>query len=238
MNAPEPTNPSLLSIYNSQFALRWWSLVRWVLPFAGLLAFLGYVGPWVDHKVAGLAILGLDLGEYVKFLPAIRSGSITLWREGFYAPLVAISLSLSLCAYRRELRYPWPVRYLLLAGAAIMALNMLPPAWTPQRMLTPEFYQQSAAILVCLCALALSPFLALLPARLTGALIVALSLIALFVPIEQFLRVLPGISTLYRQPLTPGWGIYAMAAGLALLFVLGAIMVVHKSSAHLPTNLG
>ena len=81
-----------------------WAL-RVLLPLGALLAFWGYVGPWVDHRVAGLAILGLDLGEYVKFLPLVRGGTTSLWREGFYLPLVAISLALSLCTWRPELRW-------------------------------------------------------------------------------------------------------------------------------------
>ena len=48
-------------------------VLRVLLPLGALLAFWGYVGPWVDHRVAGLAILGLDLGEYVKFLPLVRA---------------------------------------------------------------------------------------------------------------------------------------------------------------------
>lgn len=77
-----------------------------LLPLGALLAFLGYVGPWVDHRVAGLAVLGLDLGEYVKFLPGVRAGATGLWREGFYLPLVAISLTLSLCTWRVDVRWP------------------------------------------------------------------------------------------------------------------------------------
>ena len=77
--------------------------------------------------------LGLDLGEYVKFLPSVRSGQVQLWREGFYLPLVAVSLAFSLFAYRRELRYPRWLRLLFLAVAIVAALNLLPPAWTPAR---------------------------------------------------------------------------------------------------------
>src|SRR5512134_1265544 len=53
--------------------------MRLLLPLGAALAFWGYVGPWVDHRVAGLAILGLDLGEYVKFLPQVRDGATGLW---------------------------------------------------------------------------------------------------------------------------------------------------------------
>ncbi|MFN8468650.1 MAG: hypothetical protein U0X20_24040 [Caldilineaceae bacterium] len=211
-------------------------VLRVLLPLGALLAFLGYVGPWVDHRVAGMAILGLDLGEYVKFLPLVRAGTTNLWREGFYLPLVAISLALSLCTWRHELRWPQPVvAWLMIAlqviGAIAAALNMLPPAWTPQRMLTPEFQQQLAAILLCLAAMALGPFLALLPRLVTGLVVLLLSATAAVVPVMQFLRVLPEIGTLYNHPLVPGWGMYLMLIGLAMLMVMGGLLAFAKPAA-------
>jgi hypothetical protein len=204
-------------------------MMRILLPLGALLAFLGYAGPWVDHRVAGLAILGLDLGEYVKFLPQVRSGTTSLWREGFYLPLVAASLALSLCTWRPELRWRQPVlAWLMIAlqvtGAIVAALNMLPPAWTPQRMVTAEFQQQSAAIALCLAAVAFGPFLALLPRLITGLVVLLLSGVAATVTVVQFLRVLPEIATLYNHELIPGWGIYLMLAGLAMLMVLGGLL--------------
>jgi hypothetical protein len=202
---------------------------RLLLPVGAFLAFWGYVGPWVDHRVAGLAILGLDLGEYVKFLPLVRSGSTSLWREGFYLPLVAVSLALSLCTWRSDLR--WRQQWLAVTmitvqvfGAIAAALNMLPPAWTPQRMLTPEFHQQTAAILVCLAAVAFGPFLALLPRLVTGVAVLLLNVAAAVVPVTQFLRVLPEIGTLYNHLLVPGWGVYLVSAGLAMLATLGGLL--------------
>jgi hypothetical protein len=203
--------------------------MRILLPLGALLAFLGYAGPWVEHRVAGLAILGLDLGEYVKFLPQVRAGTTSLWREGFYLPLVAVSLALSLCTWRPELRWrqpivAWLMITLQVTGAIVAALNMLPPAWTPQRMLTAEFQQQTAAIVLCLAAVAFGPFLALLPRLLTGLVVLLLSGAAATVTVVQFLRVLPEIATLYNHELIPGWGMYLMLAGLAMLMVLGGLL--------------
>lgn len=196
---------------------RAWVWIRWLLPVAGLVTLTGYFGPWIDHPVAGLVILGLDLGEYVKFLPAIRGGQVILWREGFYLPLAATALAGSLLAFRDELRYSWPVRALLLAAAIAAALNMLPPAWTPQRMMTPEFQQQSAAIGLALASIAFSPFLALLPRRVTAIALALLCLLAAAVPVWQFLQVLPDINVLYNRPQLPGRGLYLCVAGLLLL---------------------
>ncbi len=198
-------------------AARRWTILRWLLPATIGVTLVGYFGPWVGHRVAGLVIMGLDLGEYVKFLTPVRSGQIVLWREGFYLPLVVASLAASLFAFRRELRYPWLVRGLLLATAIVAALNLLPPAWTPQRMLTAEFRQQAVALALCLAAMAFSPLLALLPRRLVAVLVAAGALGAGIVPVRQFLAVLPTIADLYHQSLTPGWGLWLCAGGLLAL---------------------
>ncbi len=192
-------------------------LLRWGLPAAGLLTLAGYFGPWVGHPAAGLVITGLDLGEYVKFLPNVRSGATPVWREGFYAPLVAVSLAWSLHAYRVELRYPWWARAALLAAAIAAALNLLPPAWTPPRLLTPEFRLQTGVMAACLAAVALSPLLALLPRRLAALPPVAVALASLWFPTRGFLAVLPEIAGLYNRPLRPAWGMYVLIAGLIAL---------------------
>jgi hypothetical protein len=159
----------------------------------------------------------------------VRAGTTSLWREAFYLPLVAISLALSLCTWRLELRWrqplvAWPMIALQVAGAIVAALNLLPPAWTPQRMMTQEFQQQSAAIVLCLAAVAFGPFLALLPRLVAGLMVLLLSAAAALVPTAQFLRVLPEIATLYNHDLVPGWRMYLMLMGLAILMVLGGLL--------------
>jgi len=191
--------------------------VRWLLPLGALLTLAGYFGPWVAHRVAGLVVTGLDLGEYVKFLPVVRAGQVSIWRAGFYLPLVTVSLALSLAAFRPQLRYGWFVRGLLLAIASVAALNLLPPAWNEATFQNPEFRQQIGALLLCLAAAALSPLLALLPGWFSNGLIPLLSAFALWFPLRDFLSVLPAIRELYQQPLQPGWGVYLLGIGLLLL---------------------
>lgn len=193
------------------------SSTKWLLPFGALLTLLGYFGPWVDHKAAALVVTGLDLAEYVKFLVPIKLGEIQLWREGFYLPLLAVSLTLTLSAFRREFSFGWPVAVIMLLGAGVAALNMLPPAWSPGLLITPEFRLQTAAIGLCLAAALISPILGLLPARFTFVLVALLSVAALIIPIRNFLRVFPTIQGLYNNSFWPGWGPWVMALGLLLL---------------------
>jgi hypothetical protein len=196
---------------------------RWLIPIGALMALIGYFGPWVNHPAAGLAILGLDLGEYVKFLIPVRSGAIEVWREGFYLPLLAVSLTLSLFAFRREQGWGWPMRIALLGLAIVAALNMLPPAWSPAVVRTGEFRTQVIWIGLCLAAVLFSPFLALLPGIAAATISVALAAIAAILAPMHFVRVLPAIEELYRRDLSPGWGMWVMIAGLVVMAVGAAI---------------
>ncbi len=243
-------------------------LFRLLLPLAALITLTGYFLPWIEHPAAGLVVLGLDLAELVKFLYPVQQGDIPLWREGFYLPLIAVSLSLSLNAFRRDgshpgegssaaqseaqsgddaqgrPAYPWPVRVALLLLAAVAALNLLPPAWTPGLLLSPEFLLQSVALVFCLLFAAVSPLAALIvtPRTLLEALgtgaasaphsgkawrtarllslirasaLAALAAAAIYFPLMQFRWVLPTLTDLYGQSLETGWGLSLLLVGLA-----------------------
>lgn len=202
--------------------------VLWLLPLlAGALGLAGYFGPWVPHRAAGLVITGLDLGEYVKFLPGVAGGQIAIRREVFYLPLVATSAGATLLAGRRTLVPGWG-RILLAVAAIPVALAMLPPAWTPATLLLSEFRLQTAAIAVCLL---LVPGVAVtrhLPRWLALGLIALLAVAAAIAPASAFLRVLPAIRDLYRQPLQPGWGYFAAIAGYLLLAVISLALALHR----------
>lgn len=193
-----------------------------------LLITLGYWGPWVPADPAGLRVLGLDLAEYVKFVAEVRSGQISLAREVFYLPLVALSLSLSLLAHRPELRLPRSMRWLLNLLAIPAALALLPPAWTPALLTTPEFIKQTAAIAVCSALAVLSyPLLRRLPAALLALLVVALALMAVFPPLLAFARLSPALDAIYGRALTAGRGLWQMPLGYALL-VAGVLLALWR----------
>ena len=214
--------------------------------------------------------MGLDLGELVKFLHPVQQGEIRLWREGFYLPLVAVSVSLSLNAFCRDSgasvrqdantvgtvagergpRYGWPVRIALLLLAIVTALNLLPPAWTPRLLLSPEFRLQAIAMVLCLALVAFSPLVGLLHsprslfesfggtpdragrrgclwraawsiALVRGLLLVLLAGAAIYFPVTQFRLVLSTLAELYGQTPEIGWGPALMVAGLAGLLLHG-----------------
>ena len=199
---------------HSQFSIHYSPFTIFLLPFCALLTLTGYFGPWVPHRAAGLVITGLDLGELVKFLYPVQQGDISLWREGFYLPLVAVSVALSLFGWRRALGYPLAARLGMFAMATVAALNLLPPAWTPGLLLTPEFRLQTGAMAGCLALALVGPLAGLLPARLAGAIVRALVIAALYFPLSQFKWIVPALAELYNQPLAPGWGPWVMGVGI------------------------
>ncbi len=193
----------------------------WLILPAGLAVWTaGYWGAWVPHKDAGLVILGIDLAEYVKFLPQVRSGGIHLWREGFYLPAFALSVGISLLAWRREMPLPGWLRVVVTLLAFPPAFAMLPPIWTPALMLhSAEFRQQTAAILVAVAAALLSPLLGRIPGRVTAVLLAAIFVVAAVVPIRQFVKIHPALEGIYLQRLPLGYGLWLTVAGLLLLLV-------------------
>lgn len=192
---------------------------RWLWPAACLVTLLGYFGSWVAHSVAGLAVLGLDLGEYVKFLPAVASGETHIWREGFYLPLFVVSFACGLLTYRPTYRYAFWLRLTLILIGIVAALNMLPPAWSPAVLRSAEFRLQTAGIALSLVLLAASPVLALMPPLPVYGLLAGLSAAAISLPAWGFLRVLPSIAELYGHALRPALAFYVTILGLVLLTV-------------------
>jgi uncharacterized membrane protein YidH (DUF202 family) len=192
---------------------------RWLpLILAGFLGLVGYLGPWTPHRAAGLVVTGLDLGEYVKFIPQVMSEQVSLHREIFYLPLLAGSLTASLVASRRAL--PWWGRFGLGLSAIPLALAMLPPAWTPGTLLQPEFRLQTIAILLCLVMVPGILITRYLPDRLILAVIGLLAVAAAVAPAWGYWRVRGAMEELYRHPLAPSWGFWLEIGGFLLLAFL------------------
>lgn len=193
---------------------------KWLFPLALLLALAGYWAPWVNHKASALVITGLDMAEYVKFLPQFRSGELRFMREIFYLPLFLSSIFLVLMASSGYLGYPSWAKGLMLILAWAMALSMLPPAWSPPVLLQREFFCQTFAILFCLLFPFAWPIWMKIPPRGLFLLIALGSLIGGALPSFYFERTRPYIALLYARPISWGWGIYLMLGGFSALVAL------------------
>jgi hypothetical protein len=205
-------------------------LIPIVIILALLSLALAYWGRWIAHPAAGLNILGVDLPEYVKFVPEVRYGVIPINRLLFFAPPVALSAGLILFASMRA-RLWLGLRILAAALAVPAALSMLPPAWTPGVLMTAEFRAQTVIIMLLVLAAFLTPlWKTILPDTVRGALFILLGLMnlpALF----AFYRLLPALEKLYNKPLSSGPGATFLILGLILMIAAGVLLMIGASRA-------
>jgi len=207
------------------------SRTKTLIP-AALLAFLflslGYWGRWVAHPAAGLNILGVDLPEYVKFVPEARYGVISINRLVFFAMPVSLALGLILFASSRASIPIW-LRGLAGLFAVPVTLSMLPPAWTPGLLLTAEFRTQTIVIMALLAAIFLVPLWKfLLPDWLRGVLLLIAGLLPIFA-LKAFFKLLPALGKLYNHPLSAGPGVWFTVAGMLLLVVTGGLYLMNTA---------
>jgi hypothetical protein len=199
--------------------------VRLLLPLGWVLASVGYYGPWVAHQTAALTISGVDMGEFVKFLPGVLDGSLQIVRQFFYLPPFAVVMSIALLVGLRRLRFAWPLQVLFLLLAVPVSLQLLPPAWSPSSLMSPEFRLQTVALAFCWLLLAGFWLLGRLPAWFNGSLSGVLAVAAAGLAAWQFFVVKGAIDDVYGAPPPVGWGFYLCLAGLAILAIACGLLV-------------
>lgn len=204
------------------------TVARILLLLGWLLAAIGYYGPWIDHATAALTLSGGDMAEFVKFLPAVQEGALDITRQFFYLPPVAVVIGVAFLIGSRRLAYPWPSRLLALAPCVPLSLQLLPPAWSPASLVTPEFRLQAVALGMCWLLLAVSWLLGRLPAWFSGPLTAALGLAAGLLPGWQLLVVKPHIDAVYGSAPALGWGFFLCLAGLAIMGLVGGLLVLQS----------
>jgi hypothetical protein len=200
--------------------------VRWVLPVGWVIAATGYFGPWVTHITSGLTLSGVDMGEFVKFLPGVLDGTLTVPRQLFYLPPFAITVSIALLVGSRRLGYGWPVRILALLMAVAVSLQLLPPAWSPTSLTMAEFRLQTLALGICWLMLAGFWLLGRLPAWFTGSVSAGLAVAAVGLSAWQFFAVKGAIDGVYRVAPPIGWGFPLCMGGLAILAAASVTLVL------------
>jgi hypothetical protein len=221
--------------------LRAREVFRKVTPVALLLAFAGYLGPWVDHQAAALVLSGQDMGEFVKFLPEVREGKVFMERLLFYLPPLATAVGLALLAGMRDgegrwrMAYPWPVAIFLAAAVWPVSLTLLPPVWSPEVLTDDEFRLQFFAFLFCLALAGLrllvgtERLLRRLPAQALPAVVGCLCLAAAALACWQFLTIKPAIDQVYGHPVRVGWGFVLTMVGLLAVTVVALWAAVGRS---------
>jgi len=199
--------------------------VRRLLVLGWVLGVVGYYGPWIAHKTAALAVSGTDMGEFVKFLPGVVSGTVPVVRQCFYLPPVAIVVGVALLGRSKRLEYPWPLQVAMWVLSIPVSLQLLPPAWSPNSLMTAEFRLQVVALGICWLVLATAWFMQCAPTQLTGVLASLLALAAAVLSTWQLMLCKPVIDEVYGVTPSLGWGFFLCNAGLAVLTLGGLILL-------------
>jgi hypothetical protein len=201
--------------------------VRRLLWIGLILIGAGYFGPWVAHKAAGLNLSADDLGEWIKFLPAWKSGQLPVTRELFYLPIWLTSIGLGLMAGHLM---SWSLKIAVLALSLLLVFTPLPKY--PELLSAyrePEFVPTFwATVSALLLSILFTFFGARLPDRVEAILWIVMGVAAaLFAP-WMFGRAMPDIYQLYHFSL--GWGVVVEVMGGMLLAVIGVLMLKKKTS--------
>lgn len=208
-----------------------WQLeaARWLLPVGWGLTAIGFLGPWVAHSTSALALSGADMAEFVKFLPGVLDGAIPLVRQWFYLPPLAIAASIALLIGSRPLRYSGLLQILGLLLGFSASLQLLPPAWSPSSLMAAEFRTQVLGLGASWLLLAGFWLLRRLPFWLLGSLSAGFCLIALALPLWQYLIAKPAIDMAYNAAPNAGWGLFVCLVGLAATAAASGLALTTRS---------
>jgi hypothetical protein len=207
--------------------------------------FIGYLLVWLPQPVAGLSFIGVEIGEWVKFLPQVRSGEIVPGRDLFYLPPITLGLMMILwtAGWPNRRWQTWVMRALavlvaLLAFPALEAIRFEPAGEWLLRLLLAAFVFVVAMLF---------PLTGWLPrdAVIRGSwlVIMLLGLLGLLLPTWVFLAMRPAISELFRGEVGIGAGVWMNAAGhLAVLFASALALYgqlrAKRPRVHPPAEIG
>lgn len=193
-----------------------------LLIISGLtLVVVGYFAVWLPGPAAGLRLIGLELGEWIKFL-GVGAG-----RNLFYLPPICAGLVIALVTTGWDNRAwrTWVMR-LLAVAVALVAL----PAFASITG-EPRSEWLLRVVLIVLVAgvsllVSLAPRSQTLPAAALWG-ILGVAMVGLALPAWQYVAVLPVVESILDRSLGIGLGVWLNTAGFGLI-ALGAGLMLRR----------
>jgi len=201
------------------------------LVHIGLTAvFAGYFAVWLPGPAAGLRLIGVEMGEWIKFLGVGRS------RDLFYLPPITLALMLVLltAAWPYGRQQGWAMRLIafgvsLLAFPSVEAVRFEPPSEWLLRITLVTLVLVSAFLIGLLTWRRLDRFSA---DRWVWTVTALIALAGVALPTWMYIAVRPTVSHAFGLPVGFGLGIWLN--GLGHLVVVSAALIIRKR----PTNWG
>lgn len=205
--------------------IAFWS---WGLFFGWILTSIGYYGEWIAHPTSALTLSGPDMAEFVKFLPAVMDGSLSVIRQLFYLPPLVVSVTVALLIGSPRLTVPAYARAVALILAIPVSLQMLPPAWSVASLRSPEFMPQTLALIGSWILLALFWLVGRVPLLWSGLVVAALGLVSLALCAWHIALIKPAINAVYGMAPGIGWGFWVSMVGLMVLSLVGFALAIRN----------
>lgn len=187
-------------------------------PLAFTLIIVGYLTVWLPHPTAGLTLLGIELGEWLQFLPEVAYGQAPVSRNLFYLPPITLGLSIALLTVYWPSRWQTWLMRLLAIAAAWMAF---PPIPVILQQDPSKWRLRLGAIVLVIVVAAFGGWLKRLPSWLIAIDIIALGIAGAIIPTYAFLAMRPILSHWYASAINIGPGVYLTALGHLLLILVG-----------------
>ncbi len=208
-------------------------IARRVYPLLWLgftLIVLGYLMVWLPQPVVGLSLIGLEIGEWVKFLPEVQAGTLPD-RNLFYLPPVLLGMMMAIwtAAWPNSRWQTWAMRGLavlvsLLAFPSIEAIRFEPSG---------EWLLRIGLVGLVGGTAVLSALLDRLPVKATPFLLLLLALLSLIVPTWAYFSMRPVIAELFQTAIGIGPGLLLHLLGNVLVIVAAGLVLLRR-----PNNEG
>ena len=195
------------------------------LSFTAIL--LGYWLVWMPGPVAGLQLIGLEMGEWVKFLPQVRAGQISASRDLFYLPPVLLGLLLALLTANWPNRWPtWVVRVLAILVAWLSFPSLDAIRFEPRSEWLLRLVWVGVVVLVAVGSwwIKRKSAAAFLPLLLT-----LIAIAGMVLPAWAYLVMRPAIAQALARPVGFGPGFWLNGVGFGVAAAIFLSQLLHPS---------
>lgn len=204
---------------------------QFVLRLGFTAVLLGYLLVWLPQPVVGLSLIGLEMGEWIKFLPEVQEGTIFPGRNAFYLPPITLSLILIMWTAR------WPSNrwktWAMRATAVLVALLAFPAIESILGEPRDQWLLRLGLITGVFALALLSPYFKRLPVKWQGAgplvIILLLSLVGMLFPTWMFFALRPVLESLFRTEISFGIGAWLNLMGHLTIAVVVAYLLLGTS---------
>lgn len=203
-----------------------------LLRSAFVLILVGYLLEWLPHAAAGLSIMGQELGEWVKFVPAVKGGEVIFGRGYFFIPpwtLALMLVSWTIPWSNRRVQ-TWFVRII----AILISFLIFPPFEVIRFEEPNQWLVRILMILSVMTYIFSVPLIAKRPIErvngITSISFVVLGIFGAVLPTSAYLAVRAPISDLLGAPVGMGMGILLNLTGHLMVLAYGLRYMVGSSS--------